>query len=118
MSKIKVTPKQATEFMALGYEVDCYVNINELSTQRPKKPRGIIVAQTAKIGLSLEGNPPTKGNYAKVWEKLSKVLWPGNNPLATYSREKVEVEIVKAGLSDPSFFSYLLNKTKCIRVVE
>ena len=118
MSKIKVTPKQATEFMALGYEVDCYVNISELSTLKQKKPRGIIIPKTAMIGLSLEGKGPSKGNYVKIWKVVSEVLWSGDNLIAKYSRDRVEKEIIKAGLSDPAFFSYLLNKIKCIRILE
>jgi len=104
--------------MALGYHVECYVNITSLTPLTKLRSRGTVITKETEILLSLDGKPPVKGAYREAWLKVSEDLWPDGLLLVSHTRETIDKAIVKAGLDDLSFFSYLLNKCKCIRVKE
>ena len=114
MSRIKVTPKQAAEFMAAGYIIECFV----FTGTPPAKPRSArkVIPANAKIGLSVQHAGPVKGKMVEVWKKTCDDLWMPDS-FVTYPRSKVEAVLKKHG-ADTSTFAYLANKLECLRVVD
>lgn len=113
MSKtIEVTPAQASELMAEGYTVRCYL---ELGSPVRKKPRKTYTQKMAKVSYSVEGKHPVKGKIAAVWAKTCKELW-GKNVALSYTREEVDAALAKHGNTDTGAFSYLL-RAGAIRLV-
>lgn len=119
MGKIRVTTQQAAEFIALGYTVEMWVQVDkqvELKT-RSRKSNGKLnmIPMKTPIGLRIKSTGPRKGKYAAVWEQARKILW--QDPLVTYHRSEVETALRTAGNTDGSMFSYLIRISKCIRVM-
>lgn len=117
MNKIKIDVKQASQFMAAGYEIECYVNVPKVKANSHRQP-GVRTTAETRLAISLAGSPPEKGKYKEVWDKIDKCLWKGD-VTKTFSRHSIENEIKATKITvDKSFISYLISQKKCLRVVE
>jgi len=117
MNKIKIDVKQASQFMAAGYEIECYVNIPKIKANSHRQP-GIRTKPETRLAISLAGSPPEKGKYKEVWDQIDKSLWKGD-VTKSFQRAGVENAIKATKIAvDKSFISYLINQKKCLRVIE
>jgi len=117
MNKIKIDVKQASQFMAAGYEIECYVSIPKVKANSHRQP-GVRTKPETRLAISLVGTPPEKGKYKEVWDKINNCLWKGD-VTKSFSRLSVENEIKVTKITvDKSFISYLINQKKCLRVLE
>jgi len=116
MKKILVDAKQATEFMALGYNVECHVSIPEATVFMPrKKKQHPQIPKTAMIGLALKGNAPKNGKAMVIWAGIAKVFY--KDPLTTVTRAHLDKYILSEG-GYPSMFAMLVHQYKVLRVVK
>ncbi len=120
MNRIKIDVKQASEFMTLGYEVECYVLMTKAkATKALHKHYAPIIAADANLMLSLEKEGPSKGAYQVTWNRLKKKLWINGDISETHTRSEIEEAITQiAPDTDPGFFTYLVNNKQCLRVVD
>lgn len=120
MEKIKVTPKQATQFMALGHTVECYVLMDSappVERRSRRKPSKQILPDT-QLGLTVNGKGPGKGVYGEAWEYLVKKLWNGD-PTITFSRDRISKALKEGKFTvDGAYYAYLVNKCQCLRIIE
>lgn len=120
---IKITPIQAADFMKLGYEVQCFVDLPRIVDSIAASLKTAITRpirqycpMNAEIGRSLEGKQPIKGKAGIVWAKLDKQLW-GDDVTLLYSRKHIEHVMIQLGNTDLTLFTYLINRCKCIRKI-
>jgi len=117
MNKIKIDVKQASQFIAAGYEIECYVNVPKVVKTNSKRHFTHTTAKT-HLALSLDGQPPVKGKYKEAWDALDKALWKGDLKMS-FARSMVQETINKLPMSlDNSYIPYLINQKKCLRVIE
>lgn len=116
--KLQVELKQAIDFAAKGYDIECYLIVSKPGNgKKVRHARGdAIISKDDMIALSLNGREPQKGKMAPSWRKTKKELW-SSDITATYPRHKLVSTMAKHGYKDPTFVSYLANKLHCIRKV-
>lgn len=121
MNRIKIDVKQASEFMAAGYEIECYVSIPKIikAQHGGKRTAYKVILPSAKLVVSVDMEGPTKGLYMAVWGKLKAKLWANGSLTETHTREEIEKAIKQISPeTDAGFFMYLVNGKHCLRVVE
>ncbi|MDH5182305.1 MAG: hypothetical protein OEX12_00310 [Gammaproteobacteria bacterium] len=126
--EIEISPKQATLFMKLGYSIKCFVDVpsaeegQRLLEHKTKRKGGKRIPPDTLIMYSSDGEIPTVGMMAEIWKKIEKKLWK-NDVTKAYTRKAFDTawmkEVMALGYKfDPSTFSYLLNRKRCIRIAE
>ncbi len=119
MNRIKIDVKQASEFMAAGYEIECYVSVPKIRPEVPKRIAYKVIPSDAKLLISVDMEGPTKGAYQVVWGALKKHLWTNGSLTETHTRAEIEEAIKKISPNtDAGFFMYLVNGKHCLRVVD
>lgn len=119
MNKIKIDVKQASEFMKLGYEIECHVLVPKVKQEAAKRSINTVIPATARLMLSLENEGPVKGAYQGHWKKLKERLWINGDLTVSFTRAEIEKELHKINPKlDPGFFTYLVNNKQCLRVVD
>jgi|GEM_PF-6069775 len=135
MNKVKISLKEAGDFLQAGFVVECYVlpmqarAINTPSA-KPKSTNGsggtITKANKGKpnknetimpgtlLTLSMEGRPPVKGIMGAAWSKTVKELWKQDITKA-YTRKQIESVMKRHKCEDTSAIAYITNKLKCLR---
>ena len=113
---LKVTPKEATELMAQGYEIECYLTLPPASAPdtQTKTPRNYI-PHGSKIGRSVRGTPPTQGKAAVVFADLDKKFF--GDPTVTAPSDKLRAFIKAHPSGYSSMLSHLVNNYKVLRIV-
>jgi len=120
MDKIKIDVKQASEFMKLGYEIECHVLMPKVlaGSKRERIPR-LFISEDTKFRVSLDQEGPSKGTYLVAWNKLKERLWVNGDITEYHTRAEIEVAIKAVNPNlDHGFFMYLVNRAKCLKVVE
>ena len=117
-TEIEVTLKQATDLLAAGHTIKVILVVPD-PQQEPKptakRKAAKFIPIEAMIGLSFEGIEPKKGKMTIAWLATKNKLW-GKDAAAVYSRKQVDEMLQKEG-ADKTAFIYLLNKLKCMRVI-
>jgi hypothetical protein len=114
--KLKVTAIQASELIAKGYTVECYVVLPEPQAQRAKvsKPRKFIPAN-AQLGRSVHGAGPTHGKAQVVWKAIDKKFFA--DPTITIPAAKIRAYIKTQPGGYSSLLSHLVNNYKVLRII-
>lgn len=117
---IEITGDQVESFTALGYDVKHYVEISKAYTNGTGKrvqsrPR---IMGDAKVTLSLEGKPPLNGKYGAIWPKAKRAIGWTDDPTVVITRHELVSVLKKCGNKDTTMASYLINHSKCVRVVQ
>jgi hypothetical protein len=113
--KLEVTPKEASELLAEGYTVKCYLVLGP-PQECKERPEKVFVPPEALVARSVEGRDPSKGKIAKVWATASKALW-AKDVTKIYTRAEVDTALKAAGDTDTGTFSYL-RRCGAIRLVK
>ena len=119
MNSVKISPKEASELIALGYEIECHLILPEVSKVKiPVRAAMRHIPMGARFTLSLDGVEPSKGKYMEVWIKLKRKLWT-DEVTKIYTRKEIQkaIDLLTPKL-DRAYFAYLANSKKCIRCVD
>lgn len=124
MKRIKIQPSEASDWLKEGYEIECFALVEPVkssrldnSSGRVKAFRSPVITPKTKLTISLEGKGPKAGKMAVAWIKIKKDLWT-QNVTAHYTRLEVEKALSKHGYNDRSAIAYMVNRLKCLRVVD
>lgn len=118
MSRVQVDLKQAVEFAAQGFEIECYVlpQKHQPTTKTKKKlphERNASVRMSDIVTLSLDGAPPTQGNIGRAWPGIRNELW-GDDITKSYTASRVKDVLLKHG-AKPWDLTYLIHTSHVIR---
>jgi hypothetical protein len=113
-NKIAVEPAKASELMAQGYTIECYLILPEPTRTTHKKAQKI--ASTVWLSLGLKGTEPMLGKIGEVWPKVKMGLLKGD-PTRKVTRKDAEAFVVKNG-GTKNHVSQFIHAYKCLRVVD
>ena len=115
---IKVTPAEASEYMAKGYTVECYLVLpNPSVLKAQKRKQSPQIPKNSVLCYSVSGSPPVNGEVSRAWENLR--LWAFNDPTTTKTRIQVETRLITEKFKYPgNYVSQLIHHYKVLRVVK
>lgn len=115
-TKLSVTPAKASELLALGYDIECYLILPPADAKVPCK-RATPVGPDDRLSLSTGGTPPRKGGVAAAYTAMKDLLFK-KDPRKTYTRKELEDWFKDQKFKYPSeYVSQLLHKHHVLRVV-
>lgn len=116
-TKISVTPAEASDLMAQGYTIECYLILPPANAKTPCT-RAPAVNPTDHLALSTRGTPPKKGGVFAAYTAMKVDLFK-KDPRKTYTREALEAWFKEKKFKYPAeYVSQLIHKHKVLRVVE
>jgi hypothetical protein len=116
-TKIAVTPAKASELLAQGYEIECYLILPPADAKVPCE-RSKPVSPETRLRLSTEGTPPKKGGIAAAFVAMRDHLFK-KDPRKTYTRAELETWFKGQKFKWPeNYVSQLIHKHHVLRVVE
>ena len=115
-TKLPVTPAEASELLAQGYEIECYLILpSPESAQEKRGGSRHHLPKTVVLGISVRAKEPVMGAIAKMWPKVKKEFFTDPTKVAT--RLAIEKFVIKEG-GKKNHVSQFIHAYKCLRVVE
>jgi len=115
-TKLKVGVKEASELMADGYEVECYLILPPAGV-KPKKRKVRPTVPQSRVALAV--NPrkePTLGAIALTWIKVRENFF-SNDPTKYATRKRLEDWAIKHG-GNKNQVSQFIHAYQCVRVLD
>ena len=118
MRKLKIGAKEASDLMAEGYTVECYLILPDpIPTKTQRKMLAPRIPKDAQLAYSPEGEVPHKGRVAAAWKYLLDKTF--RDPRSKYTRGNLEKMLRDQKFTDPvNLVSQLIHKYHILRVAE